>query len=114
MKLRLHSTKEENEKFIQLLRNTTDIDILSQSTPYADRGKSKYERVYLDVAVKEKDIFDNLIKETNKILNSTDKQLIKDLIHIFKLDIQAKFIQDELYLSFCDVMDLLSKIEGYL
>ncbi len=56
MKIRLHSTKEDIEKFIQILKKNSDIKILMQSEPYFDRGKSIYERVYLDIKFYEKTI----------------------------------------------------------
>lgn len=55
MKIRLHGIPEEILNFIKLfeaLEYAGTIDILQQSEPYADRGTSKYFRVYLDVALK--------------------------------------------------------------
>lgn len=55
MRIRLHGVSEEISKFTKLfkaLEESEVIDILQQSKPYADRGTSKYYRVYLDVALK--------------------------------------------------------------
>lgn len=56
MKIRLHGIPEEISKFTSLFKSLEDagtIDILQQSEPYADRGTSKYYRVYIDVNLKE-------------------------------------------------------------
>ncbi len=57
MKIRLHGVPEEISKFTKLFKSLEDagtIDILQKSEPYADRGTSKYCRVYMDVNLKEK------------------------------------------------------------
>ena len=53
IKIRLHGTKNEIDKFILFLENQKSVTILTQSPNYADRGKSKYERCYLDVKLDE-------------------------------------------------------------
>ncbi len=56
MKIRLHGLPEEISKFTKLFKTLEEsgtVDILQQSEPYADRGSSKYCRVYLDVVLKE-------------------------------------------------------------
>lgn len=53
MKIRLHGIPEEISKFTRLfetLEESGTIDILQKSELYADRGTSKYFRVYMDVA----------------------------------------------------------------
>ena len=55
MKIRLHGVPEEITKFTKLFKSLEDagtINILQQSEPYADRGTSKYCRVYMDIALK--------------------------------------------------------------
>ena len=50
IKIRLHGTLEEIEVATSFIRS--QFDVLSESTPYADRGKSVYYRTYLDCEVK--------------------------------------------------------------
>lgn len=55
LKLRLHGEKESIEEYIDLLETLQDeniLSILSKSDYYADRGQSKYYRVYIDITVK--------------------------------------------------------------
>lgn len=47
IKIRLEGTEEEIEEFLAGFR--PGYKILSESQPYANRGKSAYVRVYLDV-----------------------------------------------------------------
>ena len=47
VKIRVHGIPEEVESVLQRLRS--QMTVLSESEPYADRGKSQYVRVYLDV-----------------------------------------------------------------
>ena len=47
LKIRLEGTEEEIEEFLAGFRPA--YKILSESQPYANRGKSAYVRVYLDV-----------------------------------------------------------------
>lgn len=51
VKIRVHGTPEEVESTLEVLRN--QFEILSESEPYVDRGKNRYVRVYLDVALEE-------------------------------------------------------------
>lgn len=50
VKLRLHGTPEENQRFIEWLKKQP-LKLLTISDPYPDtRGKkSEYERVYIDL-----------------------------------------------------------------
>lgn len=50
VKIRLHGTLEEIEIATSFIRS--QFDVLSESEPYADRGKSVYYRTYLDCEVK--------------------------------------------------------------
>lgn len=52
LKVRLHGTITEIEAYTKKMEEDKNIRILSQSTPYADRGKSEYVRVYLDIEQK--------------------------------------------------------------
>lgn len=47
IKVRLEGTKEELEDFLAGFR--PGYKILNESAPYANRGASKYVRIYLDV-----------------------------------------------------------------
>lgn len=50
IKVRLHGTKEEVKRFIEYLESQQPkVNVLCASMPYADRGKSKYVRSYMDV-----------------------------------------------------------------
>ncbi len=49
IKVRLHGTSEEIKKFIDYLDGAERVHVLQRSKPYADRGGSVYERVYMDV-----------------------------------------------------------------
>lgn len=52
LKIRLHGLEEEITAYIQKMEKDDSIRILSESSPYADRGKSEYVRVYLDIEQK--------------------------------------------------------------
>lgn len=55
IKVRLHGTKEEIESAKALytrLEQEGLIDILTMSDLYADRGVSKYYRLYMDINIK--------------------------------------------------------------
>lgn len=49
IKIRLHGTLEEIKETTKIIRE--QFDVLSESEPYADRGKSKYYRCYMDCEV---------------------------------------------------------------
>lgn len=46
VKIRLHGTLDEIEKAVAVLQES--FEILQESTPYKDKGKSQYYRCYLD------------------------------------------------------------------
>lgn len=50
-KIRVGGTLEEIEKALEIIRD--QFEILNESKPYSDRGKSKYYRVYLECEQKE-------------------------------------------------------------
>ncbi len=52
VKVRLHGTSEEVKEMAELLNNTPRLRVLSTSESYADRGKSVYVRVYMDVEIR--------------------------------------------------------------
>lgn len=47
LKIRVEGTREEIEDFMSGFR--PQYRVLSESAPYANRGKSEYVRIYLDV-----------------------------------------------------------------
>lgn len=54
MKIRLNGLKNENDLFLALMRQLEKqklLKIIEQSKPYANRGASIAERVYLDVVL---------------------------------------------------------------
>ena len=51
MKLRIMGLPEENKKLINALKRSPEIDIITISEPYANRGFSKEERIYIDCKV---------------------------------------------------------------
>lgn len=51
VKVRLHGTPEEVKKFAEWLEKQPRLRVLSVSDSYPDRGKSQYNRVYIDVAM---------------------------------------------------------------
>ena len=53
IKVRLHGTREEVDKFKAYLETLSPgVEVLCASDNYSDRGKSKYVRSYLDVELK--------------------------------------------------------------
>ena len=52
IKIRLHGVEEEISEYLNKIKKDKDVKILSESSLYADRGKSEYKRLYLDVEVK--------------------------------------------------------------
>ena len=51
VKIRLHGTLEELEVAKQTVESV--FHVLSESSPYKDRGKTEYYRIYLDCEVRE-------------------------------------------------------------
>ena len=51
IKLRLHGLENEIKDYLNKIKKDKDVKILSESDIYADRGKSEYKRLYLDVEV---------------------------------------------------------------
>lgn len=49
IKLRVRGTEEEIQKFTDRMRELEDFAVLMESEPYKDRGKSEYNRVYMEV-----------------------------------------------------------------
>ena len=48
VKVRLWGTPEEVKAFAELLENIPNVRVLQRSDGYPDRGKSAYERVYIE------------------------------------------------------------------
>ena len=60
IKVRLHGTPEEVRRFVEYLENQQPkVNVLCASAPYADRGKSKYVRAYMDVDLKNANVTDD-------------------------------------------------------
>lgn len=53
IKLRLHGTPEEIKRFADYLETLSDVRVLQRSEAYADRGKSVYVRIYIDIELKD-------------------------------------------------------------
>ena len=51
IKLRLHGLENEIQDYLNKIKKDKDVKILSESDIYADRGKSEYKRLYLDVEI---------------------------------------------------------------
>lgn len=76
IKLRLHGTVDELKKFDRYLcklETRGEIEVLTNSELYADRGQSKYFRKYLDLSVNE------IAKEDINLLQEENKQLKQQL-----------------------------------
>ena len=52
IKIRLHGVEQEIFEYLKKIKMDKDVKILSKSDIYADRGKSEYKRLYLDVEMK--------------------------------------------------------------
>lgn len=63
IKVRVEGTKEELEEFLAGFR--PGYKILNESAPYANRGASKYVRIYLDV---EQYSIDELLKKGEEMM----------------------------------------------
>lgn len=59
VKIRLHGTEEECQRVSDTLAE--QLEILSISEPYPDRGQSKYVRVYIDAELRAKEQKDESI-----------------------------------------------------
>ena len=51
IKVRLWGKPEEVKHFAELLEASPQIEINQRSEPYSDRGKSVYERVYIEAEI---------------------------------------------------------------
>lgn len=54
VKIRIQGTREDNERaqeYLETCERRGEIRILSVSDPYANRGNSKYERVYAEIEI---------------------------------------------------------------
>ncbi|WP_294379196.1 DUF3970 family protein [uncultured Clostridium sp.] len=52
IKVRIEGKLEEINKAIILFNKNSEINILSQSEPYKNRGSNEFYRVYIDAEVK--------------------------------------------------------------
>lgn len=53
IKVRLYGTPEEVKRFADYLETSPRIHINQRSEPYSDRGKSVYQRIYLEIELSE-------------------------------------------------------------
>ena len=110
MKIRLHGTQKENEDFIEELEKVETIKILSVSKPYLDRGRSVFERVYIDC-----NLVDKVQMLKNAIAGETvfyfGKQAIKDYIEKFELGAQLKASGNKFYYEFYDFQAFIQGIK---
>ena len=69
MKVRLMGLPADNGKFISVLKHSPEIDIISVSRSYANRGNSKEERIYIeckiDITYTPADVIDELLLEVS-------------------------------------------------
>lgn len=49
MKLRLMGTPTQNEAFLHFLKKAPEVTIISESKPYANRGSTTLERIYIEL-----------------------------------------------------------------
>ncbi len=54
IRVRLHGTPDEVKKLVDFMESLPAVRVLQRSEAYADRGKSVYERVYMDVELNDK------------------------------------------------------------
>ena len=52
VKIRLWGTPEEVKEFAEYLERTPCVKVLQRSEGYPDRGKSAYERVYIEAKLR--------------------------------------------------------------
>lgn len=76
LKLRLHGTTDELQRYLSVLRNDPKIEILSESNLYSDRGKSAYKRCYLDIEMNE--IIEAIYDETEVEKYNIEEKLIDE------------------------------------
>lgn len=78
MKMRLHGTPEELKRFSEYFDQLPQLRVLARSENYPDRGKSVYERVYMDVELKTPD--ENnvtaIVMRGNKILRTFTSKVL--------------------------------------
>ena len=110
MKIRLHGTQKENEDFVEELEKIETIKILSVSKPYLDRGRSVFERVYIDCELKDKvQMLKNAI--AGETVFYCGKQAIRDFIETFELGAQLKANGNKFYYEWADVQGLIKGIK---
>ena len=72
MKIRIMGLPLENEKLINALKRSPEIDIVSISKPYANRGTTREERIYIeckvDVNYVPADVVESLLLEVPNVL----------------------------------------------
>ena len=87
IKIRLEGEPEEINKAIENIEDS--FKILNQSEPYANRGRSKYYRVYLDVEIVDKTVYfpiSKLHQNENYIFNIENDDAMQRLVDDIKLN----------------------------
>ncbi|MFI3166545.1 MAG: hypothetical protein R3Y32_00330 [Bacillota bacterium] len=51
MNIRIMGKADENKRFIQTLQNNENIEVVSISSAYANRGMDVRERIYIELAI---------------------------------------------------------------
>ena len=85
IKIRLEGEPEEINKAIENIEDS--FKILNQSEPYANRGRSKYYRVYLDVEIVEKTVYfpiSKLHQNENYLFNLENDDAMQRLVDDIK------------------------------
>ena len=87
IKIRLEGEPEEINKAIENIEDS--FKILNQSEPYANRGRSKYYRVYLDVEIVDKTVYfpiSKLHQNKNYMFNIENDEAMQGLVDDIKLN----------------------------
>lgn len=103
IKIRLEGEPKEINKAIENIEDS--FKILNQSEPYANRGRSKYYRVYLDVEIVDKTVYfpiSKLHQNKNYMFNIENDEAMQGLVDDVKINgvikpIAVRPIDDDKY-----------------
>lgn len=101
VKVRLHGEYEEVTEFAKLLERVPTVKVMSRSDGYPDRGKSVYERVYIDAKIvpepseEKREALDDLIESLYLALSDMREGKLK-VLSVSKLA-RAYSIAKQLY-----------------
>ena len=87
IKIRLEGEPEEINKAIENIEDS--FKILNQSEPYANRSRSKYYRVYLDVEIVDKTVYfpiSKLHQNKNYMFNIENDEAMQGLVDDVKIN----------------------------